>query len=599
VKARLCLYRKNINTIGRAMLVSLLVALIGYLTSSVQAQSPDNPADITAAPTADESVRVIVALQAPQAGVEVGVRLQTVVQTQREVLAALPPNSFQVIHQYQALPGLAGRVTTQGLDALLDQPQVEAVALDLPVEAALIESVSLIGADIVWHQLGFTGAGVNVALLDTGIDTDHPDLADNLVAQKCFAQGACPPDNTDQGDSAEDGNGHGTHIAGIITGRGQTSPRGVAPDAGLVALRVMGDNGSGFTSDVISAIDWIIANQAELNVKIINMSLGGGAYSGVCDTADANTQLYAEAVRAAGQAGIAVFAAAGNSGLTDKMTAPACVSGVISVGSTYDADLGQVTLGGCTDEEAIVDQVACISNSSAELDLLAPGVAIDSTARGGGQKQESGTSMSTAHVSAVAALMLQAEPDLTPAEIETVLKETGLPVTDPRNGRVTPRVDALAAVSQITGNQTATISGTVLLQRRADHSGTRIFLSEGPCSTATFNSDAMTTTGTDGHFEITTVLSAAQNYQCLQVVQPGFLTGQHPAPTGDLGIITLASGDVTGDNVIDIFDLTFIAVRYDSDDSSADIVADGIVDIFDLVIVAGNYGQQGPLTDWR
>jgi subtilisin family serine protease len=461
----------------------------------------------------------------------------------------------------------------------------------------LTESGTLLGADRVWNELGFTGAGVNVAVLDTGIDADHPDLADNLIAQKCFGQGVCPPDNVDEGDSAEDGNGHGTHIAGIITGRGETSPRGIAPDTGIVAVRVIGDNGSGFTSDVISGIDWVIANQAQLNVKVINLSLGGGAYWGVCDEADANTQLYAEAVKAARQAGITIFAASGNSGLTEQMMAPACVSGVASVGSTYDANLGDVALGDCVDIDTRADQVACISNSSPVLDLLAPGAMIDSTGLGGGQKTEAGTSMSTAHATAVAALMLQADPDLTPAEIETVLKETGVPVTDGRNDRVTPRVDAWAAVSRVSGNAPATISGVVLLEGRADHSGAQIFLSETPCSTAVFSTSA-TMTGSGGDFEITT-LSAGQSHRCLQVVHQGYLVGQHSAPLGDLGVITLPGGDLIEDGLIDIFDIIYVAMRYDSDDPSADLTADGWVDIFDLVVVAGNYDQVGPVDDWE
>jgi subtilisin family serine protease len=602
VKAQSWAYRKNISmialaTIRAVMLVLGLVTWVGQPVNPAQAQSPDDSANITSPPATNESVRVIVALRAPETGVSVGLQIQSVAQTQREVLAALPPEEFQLIQQYEVLPGLVGEVTAQGLDTLLNQPEVEAVSLDLPVEAALTESVALLGADRVWRELGFTGAGVNVAVLDTGIDTDHPDLADNLIAQKCFGQGICLPDNADESDSAEDGNGHGTHVAGIITGRGENSPRGVAPDTGIVAVRVIGDNGSGFTSDVISGIDWVIANQAQLNVKVINLSLGGGAYREVCDTADANTRLYAEAVRTARQAGITIFAASGNSGLTERMMAPACVSGVISVGSTYDANLGDVTLGGCRDEHATVDQVACISNSSPVLDLLAPGAVIDSTALGGGQKAEAGTSMSTAHATAVAALVLQANSDLTPAEIETVLKETGVPVTDGRNGRVTPRLDALAAVSRVSGSNPTAISGTVLLEGRADHSGTQIFLSEAPCSTAVF-STSTTTTGSGGDFEITP-LPARQNQQCLQVVHQGYLVGQHSAPLGDLGVIILPGGDLIEDGLIDIFDVIYVAVRYDSDDPTADLTADGLVDIFDLVVVAGNYGQQGPLTDWR
>ncbi|MBN1218211.1 MAG: S8 family serine peptidase [Anaerolineae bacterium] len=575
-------------------LLVVFITLIEYSTYPAHAQSPDNPGDIASALATEETVRVVVSLRTPA----VGLQAQAVTLSQNEVLDALPVEDFQLIQQYEVLPGLAGQVTAQGLAMLLNQPEVEAVALDLPVQVALTESVVLIGADTVWNELGFTGAGVNVAVLDTGIDTDHPDLVDNLVAQKCFGHGTCPPDNTDESNSAEDGNGHGTHIAGIITGRGTTSPRGGAPDAGIVAVRVMGNNGTGYTSDVIAAMDWLLAHQDQFKAKAINLSLGGGAYPGVCDNADANTQLYAEAVRAANHAGITVFAASGNRGLADALMAPACISGVVAVGSTYDANLGTVTLGNCTDTNATVDQVACVSNSGSELDLLAPGVAIDSTALGGGQRQESGTSMSTAHAAAVAALMLQADPLLTPAGIETVLKETGVPITDHRNGRVTPRVDALAAVTHVAGIDPITIAGTVRLQGRSNHSGAEVFVSMDPCAEIVSGAAAAATTGPDGYFEIV-ALPAGQRPQCLQVLRFGYLSGQHSAPAGNLGVITLPAGDFNNDNVIDILDLTYVAVRYAGNDMSVDVTGDGLIDIFDLVIVARNYNKHGPVENWQ
>jgi hypothetical protein len=229
--------------------------------------------------------------------------------------------------------------------------------------------------------------------------------------------------------------------------------------------------------------------------------------------------------------------------------------------------------------------------------LLAPGVAINATALGGGQRQESGTSMSTAHAAAVAALMLQADPSLTPAGIETVLKETGLPVVDQRNGRVTPRVDALAAVMQVAGISPAAIVGTVRLQGRTDYSGTQVFVSERSCAEVV-SSTALVTTGPDGRFEIV-ALPAGQHPQCLQARQFGYLLGQHSAPAGALGVITLPAGDFNGDNLIDILDLTYVAVRYAGNDVSADVTGDGLIDIFDLVVVARNYSKRGPVENWQ
>jgi len=407
------------------------------------------------------TARVIVALWSPVAYADAHVQKQQLSQAQNNVLNTLSAEDFHPVRRYQTVPGLVGMVTPQGLDSLRRHPDVRAVALDMPVHATLAESVPLIHADQVWNGFGLTGAGINVGVLDSGIDYTHPDLSDDVVAQHCFNHEACPPNGTDEGEDAQDENGHGTHVAGIITGQGDTSPWGIAPDAGIVAVRVLDRSGSGWTSDVVAGIDWIVANQDHLSVRVINLSLGGGRYTGVCDTQDANTMMYAAAIVAAREAGITIFAASGNNGLTDVMMAPACISGVVSVGSTYDADLGPVTWPTCTDTNAVADQVACFSNSGSALDLLAPGALIVSTALGGGQTSEGGTSMSSPHAAAVAALMLQGKPNATPIEIETALKDTGVAVTDRRNGRVTPRIDALGAVAQVVSGHT-TISITIV-----------------------------------------------------------------------------------------------------------------------------------------
>jgi len=586
-------YRKTFQ--GIIITVMLLIAALSPTHRAALAQSPPEVTNVEAALANEPVVRVIVALHPLEAGVA---QAEQIAQSQESLVRTLATEDFNLIQQFQNLPGLVGEVTPAGLEALRNQPEVAAIALDLPVEALDFNASAIfINADAVQRDFGLSGAGVNVAVLDTGVDTAHVDLATGIISQHCFNRnGGCLPANGVESDSAQDENGHGTHVAGIIAGRGQTTARGIAADTGLVAVRVLGQSGIGFTSDVLAGIDWVVAHQAQLKVKVMNLSLGGGSYSGSCDQADANTMLYAAAVQATQQAGITIFAAAGNAGQAEALTAPACVSGVVAVGNIYDAPLSHMPWPTCADENIVADQVACSSNSSSELDLLAPGVQIRSTNLGGGESFKSGTSMSTPHAAAVAALLLQANPNLTPAEVEAILKETGVWVTDGRNGRVTPRIDALAAVTRVVVGQVTSISGRVLLQGRTDHSGTRIFLSEKACNSA-ITGEPAALTDAEGRFKINA--PANRDDQCLEAAQPGYLIGQKSLPRDEVGTITLPGGDVVEDGIINILDLAFMAIHYGSADPMADVNADGKVDIFDLTIAASNYNQRGPVSEWE
>lgn len=378
---------------------------------------------------------------------------------QSRVLQTLTAADFQLYRQYQSIPGLAGTLSATGLDKVRQNALVRVIELDHPGGAHLQESLPAIRGDAVHNTYGITGRGVTVAVLDSGIDTDHPDLADDLVAQHCFTNNACPPGNSAESVSAEDQNGHGTHVAGIISANGVVSGQGFAPDANIVAVRVLDRFGSGLVSDWVAGLDWVHTQLATTPVQIVNMSLGTFAlYPNNCDQQEA---LLAAAVAQLRAQGVLIFASSGNQGHSLRIAAPACTSGVIAVGATYDGNVGRQPNAGtyqsgfgsswpaCADTMTTLQTITCFTNSNGQLDLVAPGAPILSTYLGGGTATYWGTSQASPTAAGIAALLLERRRDLTPDQVETTLKASGPVVVDPKNGRQFTRIDAQGALDAV------------------------------------------------------------------------------------------------------------------------------------------------------
>lgn len=333
--------------------------------------------------------------------------------TQQHVRAALK-NGAHITRAFESIPALAVSLREDSVAAILQNAGVVRIMEDSPVHASLTVSVPHIGANRVW-QAGTDGAGARVCIVDTGIDTHHAALP-VPVAQYDFV-------NDDA--NAHDDAGHGTHVAGIALSRDATYT-GVAPGASLMAAKVLDANGSGYTSDVIAGMEWCVKNGAD----IINMSLGGRTYRGVCDV-----DPLAQAANAAVTNGVTVFAASGNDGSINKISTPACAGHVIAVGAV-DA----------------TDRRASYSNGGAKLDIVAPGTGITSLYPTNGIRKLSGTSMASPHAAGLAALLLSAQPSLTPEQIRQVVRDTAVDLGsigfDTRYGY--GRIDALAAYRSVT-----------------------------------------------------------------------------------------------------------------------------------------------------
>jgi len=305
----------------------------------------------------------------------------------------LKEKNAKIKYVYDIIPGIAATIDEDSIIDLMNDEDVLAVVDDVEVYAHLQFSIPQINADDV-HAAGITGAGVNVCIVDTGVDDSHPAL-NSVIAEYDFI-------NNDS--DATDDHYHGTHVAGIVASIDSTY-KGVAPGASLMAAKVLGSTGSGTISSVIQGIDWCVANGAD----IITMSLGYGLFAGTCDTLDAIASNNAVA------AGVVVIASSGNNGSTNGMGSPSCGSDVISVGAVSQTDVR-----------------AGFSNGSTELDVVAPGVSIQSLNLGGsGYRTLSGTSMAAPHVAGTVALMLEKNSELTPDEIRTILHESSVDLGSP------------------------------------------------------------------------------------------------------------------------------------------------------------------------
>lgn len=442
--------------------------------SAAQPQAPDVSPEVAAALQESDSVRVIIELNAPDVSqMSLSEQTESVQIIQDDVLAGLSEPDFRLKRRFQTIPVLAGEVTVAGLKALEASDKVVSIQLDLPIQAHDSASLNGLQANLVHSAYGVTGQGVTVAVLDTGIDLDNPDFTGRIIAQHCFTDGDCQNNaggdtSSDESAYADDLNGHGTNVAGIIASNGLTyaETKGFAPAARLVAVRVLDYSGIGWTSDWLAGLEWIYANIGSVPVKVINMSLG--TYTLYGNNCDGNFNSIASIINSLRSKGVAIFASTGNQGNSTALSAPACLSNVVGVGATYDGNIGRQPYintyydiyGGswpsCYDGSTSLNTITCFTNSNAMMDIVAPGALITSSKLGGGTVTYCGTSQASPTAAGVAALMLEVNPWLTPAQIESTMQATGVAVVDAKNGLTFKRIDALKAVQSQT---TISISG--------------------------------------------------------------------------------------------------------------------------------------------
>jgi serine protease AprX len=356
--------------------------------------------------------------------------------------------------------GRAAEVPNSVLRRLADDPAVESIHYDRPTAGEMNRTAVAVGARAVQSELGYTGAGVGVAVIDSGVTSWHDDLTYNgtssLVRTKNGQRVAAFVDFVNGRTAPYDDNGHGTHVSGIVAGNGYDSygaRAGIAPDAHLVSLKVLDDRGRGVISDVIAALGWIVANKNLHNIRVANLSVGAAV------TESYRTDPLTVAAKQAVDAGVVVVTAAGNLGKNAQghpqygaITAPGNAPWVLTVGAyshqgtvtrTDDVMAPYSSRGpSAVDFEAKPDVVAPGTGSVSLSDPTSTFYITKASLLLAGSRSTaykpylslSGTSMAAPVVTGTIALMVQANPSLTPNMAKAIVQYTA---------QVYPRYDAL------------------------------------------------------------------------------------------------------------------------------------------------------------
>lgn len=380
--------------------------------------------------------------------------------TKRAVELAATSSDARKVRDFLHLPMAQWHLASAAaLAHLRAQPSVRAIYPIRFVHTVATSDLMLIEQPAALAA-GGAGAGTTTLVIDNGIDLTNS------------AFGTCPTPGAsgcrvlvyqvDYPGTTPD-TSHGTNVSGVIA---------EIATAGMLAMIDVFDGSSASSADILSALDWGIANQSAYNIVAANMSLGdGGSYTASSCPTDLLT-----ATQDAAAVGITTIVASGNDGYSGGISWPACTSGAISVGAVYDTAMsGTLTWGSptiCTDTNPVVDQVTCFTNMSANLSLLAPGVNV--LAAG---VTDSGTSQATPHVAGSVAVLRARYPREALSQTLTRLSYTG--TVDPRGGYSAPRIDEYKSLELGTA-LALTLAGPATAQAGATATYTLTVRNNGP-----------------------------------------------------------------------------------------------------------------------
>lgn len=357
---------------------------------------------------------------------------------------------------YRSIPFATLEVNGAELERLAADPGVVSINGNPSMVPRLSDSSRLIRAPEA-AAASFTGTGQTVVVIDTGIDKNHRFLAGKVTAEACFLNIAREngfPGECANGQSTAAGSGmpctggacnHGTHVAGIIAGRG-SSFSGIARDARLISINIYGTGGrGGQSSDLALALDHVMELRRTHTIAAVNVSIGE-YFIDVCYPPESEASAVAAAIENLSSVGIATIAPNAGDIVTQTSMFPACIPSAVGVGAVSSSDSA-----GCL--ESGKDQIICDSMISEATDLLAPGAPITSSVTGGGFASMGGASMAAAHVAGAWAVLKQRAPAASVADILQVFQDTGKLISDYRDFSGIPatgkRIDVKAALDLI------------------------------------------------------------------------------------------------------------------------------------------------------
>ena len=329
---------------------------------------------------------------------------------------------FRTQFRYHLIDSIAGRVAVEDIVELSELPGVVLIELDGILTIQMNDVNDVHGIPMIWEDTGYTGKGSVVSIIDTGIDSEHVGLddlddANSTTASKvlAFYDAVNNPDKTNGTEvKAYDDQGHGSHCAGITAGTGAPTHEyvGVAPQAQLVGVKVLDEGGSGSFATVMAGMQWTVDKRHDFNIRAASMSLGGfGLIEWTSSEEESVNRMANEMVRS----GVALFIAAGNAAVSAQIGTPGSAEDVITVGALdKDTSIAVYSSQGPTEEGRVKPNIAFVGSS-----VMAP-----EANSGDGYVGYSGTSMATPGAAGLAALMYQANPDLSPFDIRNIMQET-------------------------------------------------------------------------------------------------------------------------------------------------------------------------------